>query len=27
VYYSSTILVLGGEFAYFLEEDRQRSKV
>ena len=25
VYYSSTILVLGGEFAYFLEEDRQRS--
>ncbi len=27
VYYSSTILVVGGEFAYFLEEDRQRSKV
>ena len=27
VYYSSTILVLGGEFAYFLEEDRERSKV
>ncbi len=27
VYYSSTILVLGGEFAYFLEEDRQRSAV
>ncbi len=27
VYYSSTILVLGGEFAYFLEEDRQRSTV
>jgi len=25
VYYSSTILVLGGEFAYFLEENRQRS--
>ncbi len=25
VYYSSTILVLGGEFAYALEEDRQRS--
>ena len=25
VYYSSTILVVGGEFAYFLEEDRQRS--
>ena len=25
VYYSSTILVLGGEFAYFLEESRQRS--
>jgi membrane protein len=25
VYYSSTILVMGGEFAYFLEEDRQRS--
>ena len=24
VYYSSTILVVGGEFAYFLEEDRQR---
>ncbi len=27
VYYSSTIVVLGGEFAYFLEEDRQRSIV
>ena len=27
VYYSSMILVVGGEFAYFLEEDRQRSKV
>jgi membrane protein len=27
VYYSSTILVVGGEFAYFLEEDRQRSTV
>jgi len=26
VYYSSTILVVGGEFAYFLEEDQQRSK-
>ena len=26
VYYSSTILVVGGEFAYFLEEDRQKSK-
>ena len=25
VYYSSTILVVGGEFAYFLEEDRQKS--
>jgi membrane protein len=25
VYYSSTILVLGGEFAHFLEESRQRS--
>ena len=25
VYYSSTILVVGGEFAYFLEKDRQRS--
>ena len=25
VYYSSTILVVGGEFAYFLEEDRPRS--
>jgi len=25
VYYSSTILVVGGEFAYFLEEKRQRS--
>jgi membrane protein len=25
VYYSSTILVAGGEFAYFLEEDRQES--
>ena len=24
VYYSSTILVVGAEFAYFLEEDRQR---
>ena len=24
VYYSSAILVIGGEFAYFLEEDRQR---
>jgi membrane protein len=24
VYYSSTIVVVGGEFAYFLEEDRQR---
>jgi len=27
VYYSSTILVLGGEFAYFLEEDRQRLTI
>ena len=27
VYYSSTILVVGGEFAYFLEEDRQRSTI
>jgi len=27
VYYSSTILVVGGEFTYFLEEDRQRSTV
>lgn len=26
VYYSSTILIVGGEFAYFLEEDRQNSK-
>ena len=25
VYYSSTILIVGGEFAYFLEEDRQKS--
>ena len=25
VYYSSTILVVGGEFAYFLEEDRERQ--
>jgi len=25
VYYSSTILVVGGEFAYFLEEDRQEN--
>jgi len=25
VYYSSTILIVGGEFAYFLEEDRQSS--
>jgi membrane protein len=25
VYYSTTVLVVGGEFAYFLEEDRQRS--
>jgi membrane protein len=25
VYYSSTILIVGGEFAYFLEEDRQGS--
>jgi membrane protein len=25
VYYSSTILLVGGEFAYFLEEDRQSS--
>jgi membrane protein len=27
VYYSSAILIVGGEFAYFLEEARQRSKV
>jgi membrane protein len=27
VYYSSTILVVGAEFAYFLEEDRLRSVV
>ena len=27
VYYSSAILIVGGEFAYFLEEDRQRSIV
>jgi len=27
VYYSSTILVVGGELAYFLEEDRQGSTV
>ena len=27
VYYSSTILVVGGEFTYFLEEDRQSSTV
>ncbi len=27
VYYSSTILIVGGEFAYFLEEDRQSSTV
>jgi len=27
VYYSSAILVVGGEFAYFLEEDRQSSSV
>jgi membrane protein len=26
VYYSSSILIVGGELAYFLEEDRQRSK-
>lgn len=25
VYYSATVLIVGGEFAYFLEEDRQRS--
>jgi membrane protein len=25
VYYSSTILIVGAEFAYFLEKDRQRS--
>lgn len=25
IYYSSVILVVGGEFAYFLEEDRQES--
>jgi membrane protein len=27
VYYSSTVLIVGGEFAYFLEQDRQRSTV
>ena len=27
VYYSSTILIVGGEFAYFLEEDRERSMI
>ncbi|MBM4315050.1 MAG: YihY/virulence factor BrkB family protein [Deltaproteobacteria bacterium] len=27
VYYSSTILIVGGELAYFLEEDRQREEV
>ena len=27
VYYSSTIFILGGELAYFLEEDRQSSTV
>jgi membrane protein len=27
VYYSSTILVVGGEIAYFLEEDRQPDRV
>ena len=27
VYYSSTILIVGGEYAYFLEEDRQSSKI
>jgi len=27
VYYSSTIVIVGAEFAYFLEEDRQRSIV
>ena len=27
VYYSSTILIVGAEFAYFLEEDRQSSTV
>ena len=27
VYYSSTILIVGGEFAYFLEEDQQNSMV
>jgi membrane protein len=26
VYYSSTILVVGGEFAYFLEEDRKNLR-
>ena len=26
VFYSSTILILGGEFAYFLEEDRQNNR-
>jgi uncharacterized BrkB/YihY/UPF0761 family membrane protein len=26
-YYSSTILVVGAEFAYFLEEDRQRQRL
>lgn len=27
IYYSSTVLIVGGEFAYFLEEDRQDSTV
>ena len=27
IYYSSMILVVGGEFAYFLEEDRQKSMI
>jgi membrane protein len=27
VYYSSTILIVGADFAYFLEEDRQSSTV
>jgi membrane protein len=27
VYYSVTVLVVGGEFAYFLEEDRQKSMI